>query len=101
MPGLPLLVQFIAVIRSTRPIGVTEIAFLRTAAAVVIVTLRHHRRGDLGHSGCAARVGTVFVAGLREPVNPAVNHAPPRPVLYTGCKGEGSFPSRISGHPCE
>jgi hypothetical protein len=34
-------------------------------------------------------------------VNPAVNHAPPRPVLYTGCKGEGSFPIRISGHPCE
>jgi hypothetical protein len=81
--------------------GVTEISFLRTAAALVIVTLRHHRRRDLGHSGCSARVCTVFMAGLREPVNPAVNHALPRPVLYTGCKGEGSFPIRISGHPCE
>ncbi len=95
-------VQFIAIIRGAHPFGVTEISFLRTGAGTAFVTLRDHRGAvTLSTADSQSVSADISKAGLRTAYESAVNQTPPRPVPSTGCKGDGSFPNRISGHTCE
>ena len=95
------------------PFGVTEISFLRIAAATPMITLRDRfcsASGDLGHSGCPERVRTA-PGGLPEG-NPTAPRAclkatsesggepygaPPRSPIQDA-KGEGSYPAASAAH---